>query len=80
MAVTFADHLDDHVEGARREHHIVDLVDGRQLVGDRLQVALAVDADHGLAGEAERERVGDRDDLHDPGVLQPLDALPDGRL
>ena len=51
-----------------------------ELVGDLLQVAVAADADHGLAAEAEHQRVGHRDDLHDAGLLQPLHALPDGGL
>src|SRR5205823_2539390 len=45
-----------------------------------LQVPLALDANHGLTAEAERHRVGDRDDLHDAAVDQPLDPLPDRGL
>jgi len=30
--------------------------------------------------EAQRQRVGDRDDLHHAGVLETLDSLPDGGL
>ena len=42
--------------------------------------ALDPDADHRLAREAELERVGDRDDLHDAGVGEPLHALAHGGL
>ncbi len=51
-----------------------------ELVGDTVEVALDADADHGLAGEADLERIGDRDDLHDPRVEQPLDPLAHGGL
>src|SRR5580700_4395396 len=50
------------------------------MVGDLLQVPAALDADHGLPAEAEHQRVGHRDDLHDPGLDQPLDPLPDRGL
>ena len=38
------------------------------------------DADHGLAAEPQLQRVGDRDDLDDARVLQPVHALPYGGL
>ena len=38
-------------------------------------VAGDLHADHGLAAEAERERIGDRDDLHDLVLDEPLHAL-----
>ena len=80
MVVILANHLEQEVERARGQHHVVDLVHAGELVGDLLHVAVAAQADHGLAPEAELERVGDRDDLHDAGLVQPLDALPDGCL
>ena len=46
----------------------------------RAHVALDRDADHGLAGEAELQRVGDRDDLHDPRLAQALDPAAHRRL
>jgi hypothetical protein len=33
-----------------------------------------------LRPEAQGQRVGDRDDLHDAGFMQPLHPLPDGGL
>ena len=36
--------------------------------------------DHGLAAEADLQRIGDRHDLHDPGLAQLLDPLADGGL
>src|SRR4051812_42368426 len=47
--VVRADELDDDVERPGGDHHVVDLVEGRELGGDGLDVALDVDADHGLA-------------------------------
>ena len=49
-------------------------------LGDHGSVPLGADADHGLAAEADLERVGDGDDLHHAGVQQPLHPLPDGGL
>ena len=74
------DRLDEEVVGPGGDHDVVDLGQRGQRVGDRLQRALDPDADHRLAGEAELERVGDRDDLHDAGVEQPLDPLADRGL
>ena len=65
---------------AGAHHHVVDLVQGRQLVGHLSHVALDRDADHGLAGEAELQRVGDGHDLHDPRLAQTLDTAAHGRL
>ena len=67
--------LDQQVEGARGDHHVVDLFQGRELLGDLLEVIAAPDPDHGLAAEPQRHRVGHGDDLHRPGVEQPLDPL-----
>src|ERR1022692_668627 len=39
------------------------------------EVAGALDADHGLPPESERQRVGHCDYLHDPAVDQSLDPL-----
>src|SRR5579862_6081409 len=80
LVIVFADDLGQHVEGARADHDVVDLFHLGQLVGDLLQVTVGLDGDHRLALEAEHEGIGDRDDLHDPGLLQPLHALPDGCL
>ena len=70
----------EQVERAGGDHHVVDLAQLGEPVGDRLEVARGPYADHGLAGEAELERVGDRDDLHHAGVEQPLHPLADRRL
>ena len=80
VVVVLADDLDHEVEGARGDDHVVDLGHGGQRVGDGLEVALDVDADHRLAPEAHGERVGDGDDLHHALVEQLLDALAHGRL
>jgi hypothetical protein len=45
-----------------------------------LQVAAAAYANHGLARETQRQRVGYRHDLHCANVDETLDALPDGSL
>src|SRR5215467_14975870 len=39
VVVVLADHLDEDVEGARGDHHVVDLVHVREMVGDPLEVA-----------------------------------------
>ena len=54
---------------------VVDLVAGRELGRELAHVAVGADADHRLAVEADAQRVGDRDDLHDARVEQPLHAL-----
>jgi len=80
VVVILANHLKENVERARRQHHVVDLVHVRELVSDLLHGAVAAQADHRLTPEAELERVGHGDHLHDAGLVQPLDALPDGGL
>ena len=75
-----ADHLGEQVVGAGGDHDVVDLLERGEGVGDRLDLAVDPDADHRLPGEAELERVGDRDDLHDAAVGEPLHALADGGL
>ena len=77
MLVALTDHLGEQVEGAGRDHHVVDLLHLRELVGDRLELTHRLDPDHRLAGEAELERIGHRDHLHHTAVGQPLDALTD---
>ena len=62
------------------DHDVVDFVDLGQLVGDRLDVAGHRDRDHRLPGQADLHRIGDRDDLHDAGVDQPLHPLAHRRL
>jgi len=80
VVVILANNLKQEVERPRGQHHVVDLVHAGHLVGDLLHGAVAAQADHGLAPEAELERVGDRDDLHDAAVDQPLDPLAHRRL
>jgi hypothetical protein len=50
------------------------------VIGYAFEIALALDADHGLPVEAEHHRVGHGHDLHDPAVDETLYALPDGSL
>ena len=77
MVVVLADHLGEHVERARRHDDVVDLVHLGQRVGlTGPAPAVHAHADQGLPGEAHLQRVGDRDDLHDAGLQQPLHALP----
>ena len=80
VVVALGDDLDEQVVGAGGDHDVVDLGELGEGVGDRLERAADPDADHRLPGEAELERVGDRDDLHHAAVDQPLDALPDRGL
>jgi hypothetical protein len=80
VLVALADHFGEQVEGAGGDHHVVDLVHGHELVGDRFELAHRLDPDHRLAGEAQLEGVGDRDDLHHAAVGEPLHPLPYGRL
>jgi hypothetical protein len=81
VVVVLADDLDEQVEGAGGDDDVVDLAMARP--GRRPPVRMSpstAHADHGLAREAQLQRVGDRDDLHDAGVEQALHALPHGRL
>ena len=64
MLVIFADQLDQDVERARADDDVLELGESRELVRDVPQIAVGADADERLAGEADRERVGDRHDLH----------------
>ena len=75
VLVALADDLGEEVVGAGGDHDVVDLVQRGERVGDRLERPRDPDPDHRLAGEAELERVGDRDDLHDAAVDQALHAL-----
>ena len=59
----------------RGDHHVVDLLDRRELLGHRLQGSLDDDADHRLAREPELERIGHGDDLHHVGLDQLRDTL-----
>ena len=80
LLVALADHLDEQVVGAGGDHHVVDLVQGGDRVGDRLELAAGPDPDHRLPGEAELEGIGDGHDLHDAALDQPLHPLPHGGL
>ncbi len=80
MVVVLAHDLDDQVEGARRDDHVVDLGNLGQRVRDRVDVALHVDADQRLPLEPNLERISYRDDLDHAGVHESLDALAHGRL
>ena len=48
--------LDQDVEAAGGDHHVVDLVDLGEGVGHASQVAVGVDGHHGLDGEADGQR------------------------
>ena len=80
IVVVLADDFGDHVERAGGQHHVVDRRQLRQLLRQFDAVARAADADHRLPGEAELHRIGDRDDLHDARVDQPLHPLAHRRL
>ena len=57
LLVALADHLDEQVVGAGGDHDVVDLVQGGDRVGDRLQLALDADPDHRLPARS-RARAG----------------------
>src|SRR3954451_6324217 len=80
VIVVLAHDLDEQVEAARRDDDIGDFWHLGDLAGDCFDVAFTPDADHRLTGEADLQRVGDRDDLHHATVEQALHALPDGGL
>lgn len=80
VVVALAHYLDHHVERPGGQDDVVDLGHLRQLLRDRVEVALGVDADHRLPGEAKLHRIGDRNDLHDPVVDEPLHPLAHRRL
>ena len=80
MLVVLAHDLGEDVVAAGGDHEVVDLAHGGHLVGDGLDVALDADPDHRGAVEAHLHRVGDRDDLHDPRLDEPLHPLTHGRL
>src|SRR6185369_12376320 len=75
VVVVGADQLGEQVVAAGAHDHVVDLGDGGDGVGDRPHVTGDLDADHDLAGEAQHQRVGDRDDLHHAAVQQSLYPL-----
>ena len=81
MLVALADHLDEQVEGAGGDHDVVDLVERRELVGDRLEGAADPDRRSSPAGRS-RARVGSvtATTCITPRVDQPLHALADGGL
>jgi hypothetical protein len=80
VVVVLAHGLDEQVEAAGGDHHVVDLDHLRQLVGHRDDVAVDADADHGLPAEPELVRVRDGHDLDHACLLQAGHALPDRRL
>ncbi len=75
MLVVGADDLEQEVERAGGEDEVVDLGNRGESVGDGVDVTLGLDADHRLAVEAQRERVGHGDYLHDVVLDQALNAL-----
>ena len=81
LLVAGADHLAQHVVGAGGHHHVdrpPPWPTSASATG--CDGAVDVDPDHRLAAEAELQRVGDRDDLHDAGVGEPLHPLAHGGL
>ncbi|MEG8034502.1 hypothetical protein QP157_03940 [Sphingomonas sp. LR61] len=80
VVVVLADDLDHQVEAAGGHDEVVDRRQLFEGIGDCSGVTADPDADHRLPVEAELHRVGDRDDLHDAGLGELLDALPDRRL
>ena len=65
VVVVLAHDLHQEVEGAAHDDDVVDLRDGGDGVGGGAQVPLDAQPEHRHAAEAERERVGHRDDLAD---------------
>ncbi len=80
MLVVLAHDLEDEVVRPRHEHDVVDFGNCGERVGDRLDVALGLHADHRLAPESEAERVGDAHDLHHVALDEALDPAADGGL
>jgi hypothetical protein len=80
VGVALAHDLGEDVEPAGGDHDVVDLLDRRQGLGDRLAGTLDDHPQQRLPAEPELERVGDRDDLHHAGVLELLDAAAHGVL
>ena len=75
FGIVGADDFDECVEVARGQHHIRNRVDFREPFSHLGGVALTTDADHCLPAEPQLHRVGDRDDVHHPGINQPLHPL-----
>ena len=80
MVVVLADDLGEHVERPGGDHDVVDLGDRGERVGDRRTSPSTRMPIMACRWKPDLERVGDRDDLHDALVEQPLHPLPDGRL
>ena len=59
------------------DHEVVDLGHCLDEPSYRLHIAFDSNSDHRRSGEPKLHRIGDRDNLHDPGLLKPLDPLPD---
>ena len=78
--VVDGDDFGDDVEAAGGHDDVVGFVNGGDLVGDHAHVAVYANADQRFAAVAELQRIGDRDNLHDAGVLQSLDAPAHGRF
>src|SRR5206468_7958017 len=70
LAAVGADELDEDVELAGRDDHVVGLVPAGDLLGDRLRCSGSADPDHRLRVEAETERVRHPGDLEDVVVAQ----------
>ena len=60
--------------------HVIDLVDGHELVADGPDIAFDHDADHRPALKSHDHRIGDADNLHDPVIKQALHSLTDRGL
>jgi hypothetical protein len=80
VVVVLADHLGQDVERSGGDDHVVHLVQAGQRLDHRLEVALGLDPDHRLPGEAELQRVRHRDDLHHAGLDQSRHSLAYGSL
>jgi hypothetical protein len=76
MLVVLGNDLDEQIVRAGHEHHVVDLGDGCDPVGDVPEITVGLDGDHRLAVKAHGERIRHGDDLDHATFDEPLRALP----
>jgi hypothetical protein len=74
--VVDGDDLGDDVEAAGGHDDVVRFVNRGDLVGNESHVTVHSDAYECFATVPELQRIRNRDDLHDPGLLEALDASP----
>ena len=72
--VVGAQHLNQHVEAPRGQHHIDGGLESANLVAQSFDVTLDCEADHCLDGESDRERIGDGHDVEHSRFQQSIDS------